>query len=192
VLQMIEANWPLFVFALLIGIAVAWFVFAGTRRTRVRLDRRDALDQGAAPAARNQALIDAPPAAARQPAPLPPTLPMGLAGAGTAVAAAIEEAQLEAEAEAAAAEPLGSGEAAGEADDLTRIKGLGSKLAATLRELGVTRFEQIAAWSDADIDRIDAGLGRFQGRIRRDGWVEQAGYLARGDIEGFKSRFGAL
>lgn len=187
-LQMIEANWPLFVIALLIGVAVAWFVFAGTRRTRVRLDRRDALDEGATPAARNQALIDAPPASARHTAPLPPTLPMGLAGAGTAVAAAIEEAQLEAEAESAAETDA----SAAEADDLTRIKGLGPKLAATLRDLGVTRFEQIAAWSDADIDRIDAQLGRFQGRIRRDGWVEQAGYLAKGDIEGFRARFGAV
>ena len=187
-LPMIEANWPLFVIALLIGIAVAWFVFVGTRRTRVKVDRRDALDEGAAPAARNQALIDAPPAAAKHAGPMPPmppTLPMGLAGAGTAVAAAVEEAQLEAEAEAAA-------EGADGGDDLTRIKGLGPKLAVTLGELGITRFGQIAAWSEADIDRIDAQLGRFQGRIRRDGWVEQAGYLAKGDIAGFEARFGAV
>mgnify|MGYP000491964002 CR=1 FL=1 len=29
-------------------------------------------------------------------------------------------------------------------------------------------FAQIAAWSEADIDRIDAQLGTFAGRIRRD------------------------
>ena len=38
-LELIEANWPLFVIALLVGLAVAWFVFAGTRRTRVDFDR---------------------------------------------------------------------------------------------------------------------------------------------------------
>ena len=182
-MEMIEANWLLWVIALLIGIAVAWFVFAGTRRTRVDIDRRDTLDEGAAPAARNQALIDSAPAAATEP--VPPTVPAGLAGTGTAVAAAVEEAQIEAE--HARSEPAGGAEA----DDLTRIKGLGPKLAARLGELGVHRFDQIAGWSDAEIDRIDAELGRFQGRIRRDGWVEQAEYLARGDIAGFQSRFGA-
>lgn len=180
-MEMIEANWLLLVIALLIGVAVAWFVFAGTRRTRVEIDRRDALDEGASPAARNQALIDAPPVAAKEP--LPPAVPPGLAGTGTAVAAAVEEQQIRAAHEA----PTDTGAA----DDLTRIKGLGPKLAATLADLGVTRFDQIAAWTDADIDRVDAQLGRFQGRIRRDGWVEQAGYLANDDIEGFRARFGA-
>lgn len=177
-MEMIEANWLLLVIALLIGIAVAWFVFAGTRRTRVDIDRRDTLDEGAAPAARNQALIDAAPAAP----PAPPTVPAGLAGTGTAVAAAVEEQQLKAE-EATAPQ--------GAEDDLTMIKGLGPKLATTLKGLGVTTFAQIASWSDADIDRIDAQLGRFAGRIRRDGWVEQAGFLAKGDVAGFQARFGA-
>ncbi len=59
-------------------------------------------------------------------------------------------------------------------DDLTRIKGLGPKLAEQLHALGVTSFAQIAAWDEADIDRIDAQLGRFQGRIRRDDWPAQA------------------
>ncbi len=82
--------------------------------------------------------------------------------------------------------------ASGPADDLRRIKGLGPKLAALLDDLGVTRFDQIAAWSDADIAEIDAHLGQFAGRITRDAWVEQAAFLARGDADGFKARFGAL
>lgn len=61
-----------------------------------------------------------------------------------------------------------------------------------LQSLGITRFDQIAAWSDSDIDRIDAQLGKFQGRIRRDNWVEQAGYLAKGDTAGFEGRFGKI
>ncbi|NCP10415.1 MAG: hypothetical protein GW859_00415, partial [Sphingomonadales bacterium] len=58
--------------------------------------------------------------------------------------------------------------------------------------LGVTRYDQIAAWDAADIDRIDAQLGAFQGRIRRDDWVEQARLLAAGDTAGFEAKFGAL
>ena len=45
---------------------------------------------------------------------------------------------------------------AGSGDDLTRIKGLGPKLAALLNSLGVTQYAQIAAWDDAEIDRIDS------------------------------------
>ncbi|MGN6495846.1 MAG: hypothetical protein ACTHK5_00690 [Tsuneonella sp.] len=181
-MDLIETNWQLFLIAVVAAVVLLWFLLVRSRRTRVEIDRRDTLDEGAAPAARNQALIDAPPAARVDAGPIPPTTPYGLAGTGTAVAAAVEEAQIEAEERTHA----------GEADDLTRIKGLGPKLAATLHDLGVTRFDQIAGWSDADIDRIDAQLGRFQGRIRRDGWVEQAGYLAAGDVEGFKARFGAV
>ncbi len=75
-------------------------------------------------------------------------------------------------------------------DDLTRIKGLGPKLAAMLRDERITRFDQIAGWDDADIDRIDAKLGRFSGRIRRDQWVEQARLLQSGDQEAFDATFG--
>lgn len=77
-------------------------------------------------------------------------------------------------------------------DDLLRMKGIGPKLAALLASLGITSFAQIAAWNDADIERIDAQLGNFRGRIQRDKWVEQAGFLARGDIAGFEAVFGKL
>jgi len=80
--------------------------------------------------------------------------------------------------------------AAQDGDDLTRIKGLGPKLATILREQGVTRFDQIANWSEDDIDRVDANLGRFKGRIRRDQWVEQARLLQTGDQAAFENRFG--
>lgn len=75
-------------------------------------------------------------------------------------------------------------------DDLTRIKGLGPKIATMLAGMGVTRFDHIAQWNDAEIDRIDAQLGRFSGRIRRDNWVAQAKLLAAGDEAGFAGTFG--
>lgn len=80
----------------------------------------------------------------------------------------------------------------GPPDELTRMKGLGPKAAALLGGMGVTRYDQIAAWSAADIARIDAQMGAFKGRIERDRWVEQAGYLAVGDTARFEERFGKL
>lgn len=169
--EFVAANLTVLVVGALIVLAAAWWAIIATRRTRVQLDRRDTLDEGAAPAARNQALIDAPPAAV----PLPPMVPEGVGAVGVAIAAAAEEARIDAL----------------RGDDLTRIKGLGPKLATTLQGLGVTTFAQIAAWDDAEIDRVDAQLGRFQGRIRRDAWVEQARLLAAGDRSAFEARFGA-
>ncbi len=179
-MEFIEANWLLILLVLAVAALIGWYIFHAARRTRVTTDRRDVLDKGAARAARNQALIDAPTAASPR-APIPPATPAGLAGVGEAVEAAVELQQIR------TAEAL-----AGGGDDLTRLKGVGPKLAAQLREMGVTTFDQIAAWDDAAIDRIDAQLGRFQGRIRRDGWVEQARLLAAGDAEGFAARFGAI
>jgi len=88
--------------------------------------------------------------------------------------------------------PIGIPAAQGEPDNLRRIKGIGPKLNGLLNELGITRYDQIAAWDAAHIATVDAHLGTFQGRITRDGWVEQAGYLARGDTEGFAAKFGNL
>jgi predicted flap endonuclease-1-like 5' DNA nuclease len=171
--ELVRDNWLLLVLVLVIGLLVAWWVFVASRRTTVAIERREE----DAPARRNQALIDAPPAAAA--AEIPPPTPMGLAGVGEAVQAAAEPVPL-------ASSPLDGG------DDLTRIKGLGPKLAEQLRALGVTRLEQIAAWDDAEIDRIDAQLGRFQGRIRRDDWPAQARLLAVGDTAGYEEKFGKL
>src|SRR5688572_2904145 len=78
------------------------------------------------------------------------------------------------------------------ADDFLRIKGVGPKLADLLHERGFLRFEQLAHLTSEEIDRLDAQLGPFSGRIRRDRIVEQAAYLARGDVDGFEERFGKL
>ena len=59
-----------------------------------------------------------------------------------------------------------------------------------LNDAGITRFDQIANWTENDIARIDEKLGRFKGRIERDQWVAQARMLEAGDIAGFDARFG--
>lgn len=161
--QMIADYWPWMLIALVIAVAIGWFVLLVNRKTSVKSDKRDVLDEGAERARRNQALIDAAPRtgnpATSTPAPAPSPAP------------------------SPASAPTGG-------DDLTRIKGLGPKIAAILGELGVTRYADIAEWDDAEIDRIDALLGKFQGRIRRDSWVEQAKLLSSGDESGFIGKFG--
>jgi predicted flap endonuclease-1-like 5' DNA nuclease len=77
-------------------------------------------------------------------------------------------------------------------DDLCLIKGIGPKFADALHALGFVRFEQLAHLTPTEIERLDAQLGAFSGRINRDRIVEQADYLARGDIDGFEQRFGKL
>lgn len=82
----------------------------------------------------------------------------------------------------------------GAADDLTKIKGLGPKAAEGFNRAGVVRFEQIAGWSEGDIDTLANRLGRpeLAERIRRDRWVEQAGLLARGETAAFEEKFGKI
>lgn len=184
------------IFLILIGFVLvllgAWLAIRLNRKATV-IDNgsdapmvRDVLAEGAVPAQRNQALIDSAPAAVQQ----------------ADISAA-------ANTQAVAAAPLGTDAGAGPVitptvitpaapapavtatvDDLGRIKGIGPKLVALLGELGVSSFAQIAAWTDGDVERIDAQMGRFKGRITRDQWVEQAKLLAEGDEASFTEKFG--
>lgn len=206
-LQMVEANWLLFAAALVIALLLVLWLFGRASKRKVRDRRPDVLDEGAAPAQRNQALIDAPPAAAIVPPPIVPPASAGtMVGLGEIVAhGAREEVQAARQVETPAAEtprtepvapavapaPAGT-PSAGEADDLRKIKGIGPKLVTTLHALGVTRYAQIASWSDADLDAIDAQLGAFAGRPRRDSWVEQARLLSSGDTADYEAKFGKL
>ena len=63
------------------------------------------------------------------------------------------------------------------ADDLTRLVGIGPKLAAALAERGVTTFAHLAAWSDEKARAFDAELS-LKGRVARDAWIAQAKRLA--------------
>ncbi len=164
-MEVLQSNWLAFALALLIGVLVAWWLFGrSSGSARVRHHAPDVLDEGVAPAARNQALIDAPAAAA-----FADTGPDIMAGVGEILAAATAP-----------------------GDDLSRIKGLGPKLQSLLPTLGLSTFAQIAALDDAALDALDAKLGTFAGRPRRDGWVEQAKFLAAGDMAGFEGKFGKL
>jgi predicted flap endonuclease-1-like 5' DNA nuclease len=186
-MDMIAANWIAFALALLLGLVVAWWLFGRASTPAARHHTPDVLDEGAAPAARNQALIDAPPAAQIPTQIDPPAFAGTMAGLGEAIAIGAQDVV-----EAAEVQPAPTPSAPAAADDLARIKGLGPKLQALLPTLGITTFAQIAALTEADLAELDGKLGAFAGRPARDGWVEQAGYLAAGDVAGFEARFGKV
>jgi predicted flap endonuclease-1-like 5' DNA nuclease len=73
------------------------------------------------------------------------------------------------------------------ADDLKRIRGIGVLIEKKLNSLGVARYDQIANWTGADIDRMSQLLD-FRGRIERENWVEQARILASGGQTEFSRR----
>ena len=66
---------------------------------------------------------------------------------------------------------------AGEADDLVVIKGIGPVAAGQLKEQGLTTFAQLAALTDADVERIDASMPFSADQIKD--WREQAKALAK-------------
>ena len=47
-----------------------------------------------------------------------------------------------------------------------------------LHGLGYYHFDQIAAWTPAEVAWVDENLEGFHGRVSREGWVEQARQLA--------------
>ncbi len=171
-MQQIEGNWQVLAGVAVLVLLVAVWLFKRASKPAKRVHRPDVLDEGVAPAQRNEALINTLPAAEI------------LGGIGAIIDAAAHEEVVDAVA------PLADPAAVG--DDLSRIKGLGPKLKVMLEGLGVTSFSQIAAWSDADIARIDSQIGAFAGRPARDNWVEQAKLLMAGDTAAYEAKFGKI
>lgn len=68
----------------------------------------------------------------------------------------------------------------GMADDLKQIKGVGPVLENLLHSLGYFHFDQVAAWTAAEVAWVDDNLEGFKGRVTRDEWVPQARLLAAG------------
>ncbi len=120
-------------------------------------------------------------AAATKSAPKPPKPP-------AAAKPAARQASEAKKADAAEVQPDNLTEARdGKADDLKMLKGVGPKLEQKLNELGVYHYDQIAGWKPEHVAWVDARL-KFKGRIKRDGWIEQAGKLASGEETEFAER----
>ncbi|MFN3819260.1 hypothetical protein [Blastomonas sp.] len=127
----------------------------------------------------------------------PPTITPTMGAALDPTVAPLSTADVDAHIAAQADEASASGKpriaaAIGEPDDLRKIKGIGPKLNTLLGDLGISRYDQIATWTAADVAEVDRYLGTFKGRITRDAWIEQAGFLAKGDIADFEAKFGKL
>jgi len=60
-----------------------------------------------------------------------------------------------------------------EVDDLKLISGVGPVLEEKLNSVGIYRFEQIANWSERNMQEFDELLS-FKGRIEREEWLKQA------------------
>lgn len=79
----------------------------------------------------------------------------------------------------AAAKPAAKAEASAYTDDVKLIGGVGPALEKKLAALGITSLKQIAEFTPADIERVDAELS-FKGRIEREEWIDQAKELMAG------------
>jgi predicted flap endonuclease-1-like 5' DNA nuclease len=79
-----------------------------------------------------------------------------------------------------------------DANDLRQLKGVGPKFADRLAAAGITRIDQIAGWSQADIEVIDSQMGDFRGRIAADRLVEQSQLLTESRVTEYETRFGKL
>lgn len=186
-LAIMQANWPALAGAILLVLALVYWLLMRTKASPKRREGSDVLSEGAARAQRNSALIAAPPVASFSST----TLAAGVLAGEPVMAVAVEDIA-DGHAPAPDAQATDAPAPAAPADDLSRIKGLGPKLRARLGELGVTRFDQIAAWSAADLAAIDAQLGTFAGRPAKDNWIEQARLLATGDLADYEGKFGKV
>jgi predicted flap endonuclease-1-like 5' DNA nuclease len=104
--------------------------------------------------------------------------PVQLAAAGPAAAeAAVKEPELELQpAVEATVEPVIEA-ATRQLDDLTRLAGVGPRIAAALAERGVTSFVDLAAWTPEQLATFDAER-KLMGRSLREDWLAQAKALA--------------
>jgi large subunit ribosomal protein L21 len=64
-------------------------------------------------------------------------------------------------------------------DDISLIGGIGPKIFKALTDMGITTFAQVAAWTPADVERIEADI-KQKGRVAREEWIEQAKELMAG------------
>ncbi len=61
----------------------------------------------------------------------------------------------------------------GAPDDLAKLNGVGPQLVKKLNDAGIFHYWQLAAMTPGDVEKVDADL-KLNGRISRDGWVDQA------------------
>lgn len=83
-----------------------------------------------------------------------------------------------AKADAKPAKAPAKAKAAAGADDLTQLNGVGPAFAKKLAEAGVTTFAQVAAWTEADLERLDGEIAGLKAKAESGEWIAQAKELA--------------
>jgi helix-hairpin-helix protein len=75
-------------------------------------------------------------------------------------------------------------------DDLTKIEGIGPKVAKVLNDDGITTFDALAHANSTEVQNVlnDAGLQM----MNPEGWIEQAALAAKGDWPGLEKLQGEL
>ena len=188
-ITLITANWLLYLIALIIGVVTAFWIWAATGRESSAADSFNAqdglLEKAGEPVQPDEPKAEPPAPPVAAPTPVAAPAPAPVAKPSPAPVAATPAA-------AAAAGKPEIPAAVGEPDNLRLIKGIGPKLNTLLNSLGVTRFDQIAEWKEAEISEVDKYLDTFSGRITRDSWIDQAKFLAKDDIAGFEKKYGKL
>lgn len=183
--------WVLLALAALIGLIAGWLIWGGrgdlgadadeVRRLRSELDRANAQSRGSLdgsssdiPAMEGGGYM--------RPAPMPAVTP-----------ATVPDPEVPERVPPSTAMPASKPHGLdrprdGLPDDLTKIKGVGTKMEKLCNALGFWHYDQIAAWSAEEIAWVDDNLEGFKGRVTRDNWVSQAKALARNDTPAFVRR----
>jgi predicted flap endonuclease-1-like 5' DNA nuclease len=74
------------------------------------------------------------------------------------------------------------------AQDLKRIRLIDTGVESALNRHGIKRYEQIAAWTTADLLRAAEAIGVSRARINQENWIEQAQVLAKGGETHYSAR----
>lgn len=186
-----KSGWLTLSFVLIaIGIVAALLIlWWGSRLAAKRRHARQELNERGELPEHDAAVPQMTRTTAPEPARAAPAEPASLADEPIAAAAPLEAAPAALAVDTGGTPPAPS-QPGPATDDLTRLKGVGPKLAARLGELGIARFAQLAELTEVQAAALDGQLGSFQGRMARDRWVEQARFLAAGDLAGYEAVFG--
>ncbi|MBL8573817.1 MAG: hypothetical protein JNM13_09075 [Hyphomicrobiaceae bacterium] len=79
----------------------------------------------------------------------------------------------------------------GKPDDLKMVGGISPKIEKILNDLGFFHFDQVAAWTPAQVEWVD-NYTNSRGRITRESWISQADALAVGGRDEYVRRFGKV
>lgn len=204
------AAWGMLVLGILVGWLLEWlfvqlFVpdpkrkwdaeLAGCRKEMAALQQRNRELQAELQAAQASLAVPVPPATVAEPEPPVAQQPAPMVAeqgevsnekppAPTATDDVVASAA--AEEEVPPAETPAQPPEAATGDDLTRLSGIGPKLAEAMAAVGITQYSQLAAMSLAELNERLAGSGIRYSKATAETWAEQAKFAAAGNWEGLK------